>query len=296
MMIKLSQLNIPLNIRLNIPFNIAIACFSLCLCLFSNSVLCLETTVLWLMLEQDGNKKWVSGDSEPEIVAEIETIAKEKNLSIIFPLYDLTDTTLLSTNEVANSANEVANSANEVANKNIEQNIDAFKKASERYEADCLTGVIKGNNGGWLGQWTFLKEGKTKTWETKGSALFPMMQEVLLSLKSLNELKSNNLVKNKTLAGTGNVSLTILGVTNEDHYIKILEYLQSLPYVAQVEVLEISGNKTVFNLLTTASQQELMQSISAGRVLKNVNNIKNDHQNINSNHEGLTYKMAEFHS
>jgi hypothetical protein len=244
--------------------------------------------VLWLAMQKDNVTQWVSVDMQNELSQELANLADKRGLTLVYPLLDLTDTSLVTEQQVWN------------------EDITALQAASKRYNANhLLIGKLNKQPSGWYAQWTYVKEGNSIRWDMSNTELAAVFGDALdefsnhLAIPEANLAKSgsNDSSKVGTTGKTENgvtpalkaeqlaqsqsngfaeqtgsnqsktLRLAIVGVVGSEQYVKVLKYLKSLPAVKDVEVAEITPEQTIFNLDTTATREAIIDSIAAGQLL-----------------------------
>lgn len=127
-------------------------------------------TLLWLVVEQDGNRQFYNPDTMPDIESTLALASKIKGLPIIFPMLDLEEQQRISVSEVlgADSRNLLAVSA--------------------RYEvASIMAGRLVKKSDCWQGEWAFYFDGKIKQWN---GVCQPLKATVLGGLKGAYDILS----------------------------------------------------------------------------------------------------------
>jgi hypothetical protein len=200
--------------------------------------------LVWLASEQDGKKATVE---EAEGFGRMLKLAAEQvGLSIMFPAYDLDDMQQVSLSDIWSP------------------NLDPIIKCAQRYSADkLLVGrVVKGAMQTWSAQWQF---GSGQEWHTlmsNGDNLDDVMQQsmrqVLAQLRGTNEQP----ITEQAAKTYTNVQLNINGVTGLVDYQRVLSYLQKLPGVHSVQVLNVGADQIALNISTDGTKDALLRDIS----------------------------------
>lgn len=196
---------------------------------------------------------WLAGaDVDPMISAGIEKLFSQRGIPFVFPLYDLTDTTAVSDQDL------------------LADNTEKLEQAAKRYNPDViLLGQLSQQNNSWQSQWRIVHAGEKNNWDNSDPTLNGVLNKAAdaLTLK----LKSGNVVAIATdpveEEKINHLILTVMGNLDAQQYSKILEHLRRLPGVSEAEVAQIMPDKTLFELVTTQSKDNLTQSIADGKVL-----------------------------
>lgn len=216
---------------------------------------------------------WLEGaDSEHMIASDIEKLFNQRAIPFVFPLFDLTDTTAVSDQDL------------------LGDNTEFLEKAAKRYNPDViLLGRVSQENGVWQAHWRIINNGEKTAWNNAGSELNVVLNQAAdaLSLK----LKGSNIVaateQTEKPSTINQLTLTVSGSLDAQQYSKILEHLRRLPDVSAVEVAQIMPDKTLFELVTTQSQEMLVKSIGDGQML-----IKTPSAEGSTAEDGLVYEVV----
>lgn len=149
--------------------------------------------VLWLAMQQDNVTQWVGGDIQNDLSHQLAMLAEKRGLTLVYPLLDLTDTALVSEQQVWN------------------EDLTALQAASKRYNADhILIGKLNKQPSGWYAQWTYVKEGKSIRWDMSNTELTAVFGE------ALDEFSNRLATSDPMLAkkGTGKTSGSKLSLEN----------------------------------------------------------------------------------
>lgn len=219
---------------------------------------------------------WLEGaDSEPMIAPDIEKLFNQRAIPFVFPLMDLTDTVQVSDQDL------------------FGENTESLEKAAKRYNPDViLLGRVHQQNGVWQAHWRIINNGEKTAWDNTGSELNVMLNQAAdaLALK----LKGGNIVvaatdqtEKSSAINQLTLTLTVSGSLDAEQYSKILEHLRRLPAVSAVEVAQIMPDKTLFELVTTESQEMLVKSIGDGQVLRKTSSAEGL-----TSEDGLVYEIV----
>lgn len=107
-------------------------------------------TLVWLVVDEDGNRQFFSPDSMPDVDNALALASKVKGVPLIFPLLDLEEQQRISVSEVLS-----ADSRNLLA-------------VSKRYDVPAvMAGHIVKKEHCWQGEWAFYFDGKIKQWSNE---------------------------------------------------------------------------------------------------------------------------------
>ncbi len=128
-------------------------------------------TLLWLVVEEGGNRQFYNADAMPEIESALTLASKVKGVPIIYPMLDLEEQQRISVSEVLG-----ADSRNLLA-------------ASARYEVtSVMAGRLVKKGDCWQGEWAFYFDGKIKQWNATCQSL---KATALAGIKGAYDVLSN---------------------------------------------------------------------------------------------------------
>lgn len=204
-------------------------------------------TVIWATLKDDKASHWVNPEFEKEAFLQLDVTAKQLGIPVVFPLFDLSDTDIVSEEDISNA------------------HLEPIQTATKRYGAEAvLVGrITKETQNKWQGHWTFHQDGKSMTWNTQQSDLKTLLTETVDNLG----LYLSGQKTEEVTAVSKDFSITVQGIKDSDHYTRVLEHLRQMPFVAQVEVTQVMANQTVFNIRTTVDRETLVKSLATDSIL-----------------------------
>lgn len=264
-----------------------------------------SATTVWMVIAHDqDNPHWVSEDSEAELFHQINTQAKQRALSLMFPLLDLADTEAVSEQVVWTD------------------NFSGLQTASKRYHSEAIwVAKMSKQPSGWYGQWTLLTGGVPQTWDSSNTNLTQLCQEAMDELGQ--RLSRTIIIEGSKIADTQDsnqslsanattttdtdphlttsiepnkentrIRLSVVGIKDIAHYAKLQDYLKSLPGVKEVETLTVNPEQTIFDVVAT-SRADLISTIAAGKILLQ-NEPSGNIQILQPENNGmLNYKIVE---
>ncbi len=286
----------------------------LCLCSASTLVLGLNAkclgphTVLWISVKdaKGDTPYWMNTDKPEGAALYLEKLSKQRGISLVLPLFDLTDTSIVT-----------------------EQNAQApdwelLQKASQRYHAEAIVfAKLEQTQAGdqWVGEWTAYINGKISNFETrpadfnavlnaglsgfltrlvgqtaeprvlmaegeqreKTSADYEALQKIENQIEQSQADEANT---TKIEEQKKTIKLAVSGIMGVEHYAKVLEYLKHLPTVTEVAVMQITPSQTIFQIDSALDKEVFAESIDAGKFL-----IKSFDEAFIQ--DALCYKIAE---
>jgi len=206
------------------------------------------STLLWLAVDDGGERYLLGGDNRPDLQAMVNTDARRAGLPLNIPLLDLQDQGSLKAADVWGDFSDV------------------ILKASERYQPDAVLAgrVYTVAPDKWQSHWTLYHRGSVTTWES-GEGL----QNVAIAagISGAAEQFAKRYALELTPGVTNNVLMTIENVTSLADYARVMRYLQSLDPVAAVQVARLEGDKLSLLLKVRGQTHGLIQTIALGKTL-----------------------------
>ncbi len=204
-------------------------------------------TLIWLVIEEEGEQQLFNAAVMPEIDAAMERAAKQKRLPILYPIQDLKEKQQLSISDVLSAYSQ--------------QLLDV----SSRYDVvSTLAGKLVKKNNCWKAEWTLYFDEKIDQWRSQcvaiNKATLNGFQGVYDRLSKYYAVKSD----------TKELSSVILKVSNINS-IKSLElvtdYLESLSMVSTVTWVGEEKGYNAYRVFFHGFQQTLNNVIATERVL-----------------------------
>lgn len=127
-------------------------------------------TLLWLVIDEDGQRQFYNADSMPEFENALSLASKVKGVPMIYPMLDLEEQQKISVSEVLG-----ADSRN-------------LLSVSSRYEVPAImAGRLARKGECWQGEWAFYFDGRIKQWN---GACLPIKAAVLAGVQGAYEVLS----------------------------------------------------------------------------------------------------------
>ncbi|WP_192954847.1 DUF2066 domain-containing protein [Gallaecimonas mangrovi] len=198
------------------------------------------TTLLWLAVQQDGQRDVVADSSFPELAKAATDEGKVRGLPVMLPLWDLDDKTKLDALDVWGKFEE------------------PIADASSRYHAEQFVMARVSPSG----------QGFEASWQLDGVQNLSgdvQADNAADAIKALVDDVADKL--SGTLAVKGQLAeqrnqLTLTGVSSAADYLKALDELQKLPVVADAEIVGVQQGAVTFSLQLRGDQTQLAQALS----------------------------------
>jgi len=208
------------------------------------------STLVWLAVEENGQRYILGADSQEELRDVLLYDAKRQGMALVLPLLDLQDQQALSFADLWGNFQ------------------DSILNASSRYQAEAvLVGRLTlSSRDRWGGRWTLYEGGRSISWE--GQASDPSM--VLSSgMAGTMEALANRYAPQTPSDGSPNVVyLAVNGVRSLKDFARVSKYLSSLEVVKDIHPTTIRDDNARFRLDIRGNAEGLAQTIKLGSVLQ----------------------------
>ena len=208
--------------------------------------------LVWMVLQNDnGERRLLSADSQPEIVGFIQDFARLRGVPILFPVLDFEDRQSLSADQL------------------WALDADAIRQASNRYGADSiLAGRLHlANSGDLVGLWQFQFQDQNLVFDSFDSDLKNYVFEPL-SLVTSRLAEHFAIVRPN--GAEDKIRLKVAGVRNLSVYSSLVKLLQGLSVVNSVVTSGLDGDNLELELSLLGSRQQFYELIALDRALQPV--------------------------
>ncbi|QFU74871.1 DUF2066 domain-containing protein [Halioglobus maricola] len=198
--------------------------------------------IAWLVTEQGGERQFVNMDTTPELARELMDEFDARGVPAQLPLYDLTDATAVSTDDV------------------WALNGDALQAASQRYDVDdVLFGrVVAMSTGEWLGDWSYLYgRHRLDRHASAPESLGFSRQGVALAAESM----AQRYAVVTSGADDARVVMNVTGINEFGAYAELVNWLEGLELVDHANVRRIAGDRVELTLVSMADADDLAKLI-----------------------------------
>jgi len=225
--------------------------------------------LLWLVIEQNGERLLVGERDRGLARTIIERESLQRAIPIKLPLLDEVDLQQISVVDIWGQ---------------FEEKITATAK---RYGAQAvLTGRLFSLGGRqWQVYWDLYRNGEHNQWQSQGSVV-----ELLLSggVDGAADRMAEQFALNYG-AESGRVELTINGIQSFPQFDKTMNYLAALDGVKRVTLLSVVGGKSRFSMEAEGGVDAVKQRIALGRHLSYLDTLAEDDATAPSN--TLNYQL-----
>ena len=210
--------------------------------------------LVWLAYEANASRRLVSFEDGTDYLSLLDERAMARGIPLLFPLFDLEDTSRMSVSDIWAGFSE------------------PILSASERYQADIvLTGrLIQVLPTLSEIKWTAFMDDETLSWNSQAE-----MAEVALE-EGINELADRLAARYANIGSTRaeTINISVLDVKSIDNYAKALAYLESIQSVTSVKVTKVLDNEVMFELISQGGLEVIEQAIKLGKTLEPVSSTE----------------------
>ncbi len=209
------------------------------------------TVLVWLAVEQDGERYMVAGDREQDLQHQILQEAARRGVRVFLPLYDLQDQQVLGVADVWGNFQQV------------------IAQASQRYGADAVVvgRVYRHASQDWRARWTLYEGRNSSSWQDDGGDVSDVVGQ---GVDGLADTLAQQFAQVISETVEGSVGLKVTGVSSVEDYARVTKYLAGLDLVSRVEVERVTGDSVFMQLALLGDAKRLAQHIRLGTTLEQV--------------------------
>jgi len=191
----------------------------------------------------------VSGDSTPELMELMDQSAQALGLPVLFPLMDLEDRALISSEVITNKA------------------YDTLGRVAVRYLPDALLiGQIIGRNAkGWQGLWETRLGDQVFRWQHTAKSRTEVIDQALSQLGGILAREYALLTQRQFEQA---ILMRVSQIYDVKGFVAVQKYLQSLDAIKSVLVSHVSATSITYQLNLRNQPEELQRLIELGQVLE----------------------------
>jgi hypothetical protein len=194
--------------------------------------------LVWLVVDDASGRRYASGDSHPQLIAELMAAFNRRGVPAVFPLYDLED-------------------ARDVSIHDLWQ-LDALTiyHASRRYDvATMLVGRMTAlSDGRWMGDWLYLGDGERLASSFYGRDL-PQ-----LSASGVDFVADHLAQRYAVAAGQSqeaDVLVRVDALLSYTDYRQVVEYFEGIELIETAYPTHVDGTSMIFRLRSQANAEQL---------------------------------------
>ncbi|MBI5451655.1 MAG: DUF2066 domain-containing protein [Gammaproteobacteria bacterium] len=204
-------------------------------------------TLVWLAVDDNGNRQVIGADNRPEWRLLLESAASQRGVPLRFPAMDGEDQRALAATDLWGEAQQ------------------GLQTAAARYQPGAvLVGRLTRRGPDlWQARWMLYLDGTWLPWQTEDGLVAVLADGVEGAGDRLGERYASK----RPAGGAHNVYLTVHGIPTLWTYARVMKYLAGLDPVTGVQVSSIQGRDMTFVLAVRGDRQALQQTIGFGTLL-----------------------------
>ena len=218
------------------------------------------TLLLWLALDQGGQRRFFQPESDAELARAVERVGQERGISLLLPLMDLEDLNRLQVGELWGGFEA------------------PLRNASERYGADLVLVGRIGRDG--AVSWKLLHGDRTEPWRSRGAdaagAATEGLQEAVDRIAARYGPASTGVSALGSTAGDGTVDamgttsgvlVRVRGIADLSGFVRVDRLFKSLDTVDNVALERLEPDQALFRLRLRGGVDALSRNATVGGVL-----------------------------
>ncbi len=202
------------------------------------------TSVLWIVVDSAQGRTLVDAGNFPEAIVAARDSARRRGLpNLTFPLLDLEDRAALSTSQLWRG------------------DVDAIKKASERYQSDSIVvgRLNQTSQEQWRASWTLYYEGRSFVFDSIGTEINDVVAEGMDNIAEQFAQRYSVILD----GGAGNlVAIQVDDVGDFAGYATMMKYLENLAVIRRTDLVGVSGNSVRMNLTVEGDVSSLINALN----------------------------------
>ncbi|MCG8427754.1 MAG: DUF2066 domain-containing protein, partial [Chromatiales bacterium] len=205
--------------------------------------------LVWIGVEQKGKRRLLSPEAGlATINTSIEKGARQRGVSVLFPLMDLEDQASM---QVADLWGD------------FESNI---RRASQRYAPDLIvTGkLIQVARGHWRADWRLYHGAQVNSWQEQAGSVDMLAQS---GIGRVADLLAERFAPVAVDTDMNRVRVRVDGVLDLQSYTSLARFLESQSAVDRVELIRVEADAVIYDLHTRGGTLALQQGLDLGGVL-----------------------------
>ena len=214
-----------------------------------------QQTLVWLVIKNANGQPEVLNNPSNAIVAAMQASAKQKNISLLWPVMDLQDISVASPDQV------------------WQMDPLAVEQASRRYQADAvLIGKLEQEKVGneWQGKWLWLDSAQNKeNWETTAadptlivtSSLTNLMKVMTKESPSTSQSVDHHASAGQSVSSTW-VEIKVSGIYSLDDYADVIKYLRRLRSIESVNAAKMREDSVIVKVQVNGGREALIRELN----------------------------------
>lgn len=205
-------------------------------------------TLVWLAVEEQGQRLIVGGEQLSNLRQVIEQQAEHRGLPVLFPLLDLQDQTAVRFTDLWGDFQ------------------DDIMRGSTRYQAEgVLVGrLYRSSSQEWQARWSLYLNDSAQRWTSAGVSF---QQALVGGINQLAETYADQFAVQVSVDGKQRITLNIGEVATLAAYAKVMQYLQSQDMVKDLLVDQIATDHVLYSFTLHGELGGLKQAFAFGDTL-----------------------------
>jgi uncharacterized protein len=227
------------------------------------------SVIVWLAIEEQQQRRLIGQETDPALQAKLIEMAKQRGVPIVLPQMDLEDLSAVSTGDLWGTFPTT------------------LQQASLRYGAQA---ILAGRlqllaDGRWQASWQWISDQAPSIWENSGQSLDGLIADGFDRMTT--QFKDHYATKPTPVnqaAGSAQkpILIGVANVRSVEDFVKVEAYLEGLDSVSSVNLLQVLGDRAIFEVLPRSHQstQMLMQAINLDRQLTSLGSQEPNFQEV----------------
>jgi hypothetical protein len=203
--------------------------------------------MVWLVVDENDEKRLIGEESDPKLVQNIQRIASSKAIPVVFPMLDIEEVSIVTPNDV------------------WDLNLGTLIESQERYgTAGMLIGRLH-HQDTWQGDWMLYQDGQTFTFNSESGALEQVLTQGMEDAasqfppKTIEREKVVPQVSYEEKAKEGGIGqrsylLYVDNIKTGQDFSRVEMALRNLEPVKRVSVAEVLQGSAIFEVTLKANQ------------------------------------------
>lgn len=201
--------------------------------------------MVWLVVDENGEKRLVGEESDPKLVQNMQRIASSKAIPLVFPMLDIEEVSIVGANDV------------------WDLNLGTLVESQERYGTQGMLIGRLHHQETWEGDWMLYYEGQTYTFNSDRGALERVLMQGItdaasqfsptVTLDATPKVRDEEKVKEKSLTQQSYL-LYVDNIQTGQDFSRVEMTLRNLGPVKRVTVAEVLQGSAIFEVTLKASQ------------------------------------------
>jgi hypothetical protein len=179
--------------------------------------------LVWVVVaDLDSDYKLIGSEETSDLLTAFKNESKKYGLPLIFPIMDMTDLSIISSNDVAT------------------MNVTALNAAAKRYAPDALLiGKITDNKQELSSQWVLVKNGTSTEWNLTNTSSDEMFDTLM---NNVRQALGKQMAMRLDAPQQTKFKLQVKNVSKPEDFEQLMKFVKQLAPVMHVQLAEVSGD------------------------------------------------------